>query len=150
MTYQIIYSSASSTPMEQDALDGLLAHAQAGNDRQGITGALVYVDGFFLQILEGERDGVQRLMQRIAGDVRHETVTILQEGPISSAAFSDWKMAFVSATPAQVAEWAGLSAHTRVPDVLRDMRQDRTVATQVAKRILSVLLAGQVGAGTHG
>ena len=150
MTYQIIYSSASSTPMEQEALDGLLAHAQRGNDQKGITGALVYVDGFFLQILEGEQAGVQRLMQRIAGDVRHETVTILQEGPISSAAFSDWKMAFVSATPAQVAEWAGLSAHTRVPDVLRDMRQDRTVATQVAKRILSVLLAGQVGTGTHG
>ena len=97
-----------------------------------------------------QREGVQRLMQRIAGDVRHETVTILQEGDMSSAAFPDWKMAFVSATPAQVAEWAGLSAHTRVPDVLRDMRQDRTVATQVAKRILSVLLSGQAVPDTKG
>ena len=143
MTYQIIYSSASSTPMEQEALDDLLAHAQRGNDQKGITGALVYVDGFFLQILEGEQAGVQRLMQRIAGDVRHETVTVLQEGEITSAAFSDWKMAFVSATPQQVAEWAGLSAHTRLPDVLRDMREDRQMAAQVAKRILTVLLAGQ-------
>lgn len=147
MTYQIIYSSAASTPMEQDELDGLLEHAQAGNDQKGITGALVYVDGFFLQILEGERESVLRLMKRISGDLRHETVTVLQEGDVSSAAFSDWKMAFVSATPQQVAEWAGLSGHTKLPDVLRDMRKDRQMASDVAKRILAVLLAAQQANG---
>lgn len=148
MTYQIIYSSVSSTPMELDELEELLEHAQQGNEEKGITGALVYVDGFFLQILEGEREGVLRLMKRISGDVRHETVTVLQEGEITSAAFSDWKMAFVSATPEQVAEWAGLSAHTRLPDVLRDMREDRQMAAEVARRILSVLVYEQARQAT--
>ncbi|MBA4264265.1 MAG: hypothetical protein C0453_04220 [Comamonadaceae bacterium] len=140
MTYQIIYSSVASTPMQLEDLEDLLEQAQCRNVRKGITGALVYVDGHFLQILEGEREGVQKLMARISGDLRHETVTILQESEISFAAFSEWNMAYVSATPEQVAEWAGLSGTTGLPEVLKDMHQDRHMAEQVARRILAVLV----------
>lgn len=143
MTYQIIYSSVGSTPMQLEDLEDLLEQAQCRNARKGITGALVYVDGHFLQILEGEREGVQKLMARISGDLRHEAVTVLQEGEIASAAFSDWNMAYVSATPKQVAEWAGLSDTTQLPEVLKDMHQDREMAEQVARRILAVLAGDQ-------
>lgn len=140
MTYQIIYSSVSSTPMQLEGLEDLLARAQASNARRGITGALVYVDGSFLQIIEGEEDSVKRLMEKISGDLRHETVTILQSGEITSAVFSDWKMAYVSATPEQIAEWIGLDRTTQLPDLFEDMHQDRRKAQQVAKSILAVLL----------
>lgn len=140
MTYQIIYSSVSSTPMQLEELETLLEHARSSNARQGITGALVYVDGLFLQILEGEEQSVQRLMAKISGDIRHETVTVLQEGEISYPVFSDWKMAYVSATADQVAQWIGLAKTTQLPDLLKDLGQDRQRATQVANSILSVLL----------
>jgi len=143
MPYQIIYSSVGSTPMQLEDLEDLLEQAQCRNARKGITGALVYVDGHFLQVLEGEREGVQKLMARISGDLRHETVTVLQEGEISTAAFSDWNMAYVSATPEQVAEWAGLSGTTELPEVLKDMHQDREMAEKVARRILAVLVGDQ-------
>ena len=142
MTYRIIYSSVSSTPMQLDDLEDLLEQAQGNNSSQGITGALVYVDGFFLQVLEGEKESLQKLMQAICKDFRHETVTVLQEEEIAAAAFSAWDMAYVSATPEQVATWAGLSGTTKLPEVLEDIHQDPHKATQVARSILSMLLGG--------
>lgn len=144
MTYQIIYSSVSSTPMQLEDLEDILEHAQGSNASSGITGALVYVDGYFLQILEGERDGVQELMERISRDLRHETVSVLQASEISTPAFSDWKMAYVSATPEQVARWAGLSGTTQLPQLFEDMRRDREKAERVAKSILAVLVGQPV------
>ena len=143
MTYQIIYSSESSTPMQLEELDELLEHARSSNSGKGITGALVYVDGIFLQILEGERHSLQELMKKIYDDVRHETVTVLKSGEIPFAAFTDWKMAYISATTEQVARWAGLRGAAALPEILNDMRQDQHKAKQVAASILSVLVAEQ-------
>ena len=139
MTYQIIYSSESATPMQMEDLEEILDDARSSNASKGITGALVYVDGVFLQILEGERDVVEDLMTKIAKDVRHETVTVLRKAEISAADFKDWKMAYVSATVEQVAKWAGLGGTTDIPEILADMRQDPHRATQVAQSILSLL-----------
>jgi hypothetical protein len=128
--------------MQLDDLEDLLEQAQSNNSSQGITGALVYVDGFFLQVLEGEKQSLQKLMQAICKDFRHETVTVLQEEEIAAAAVSAWDMAYVSATPEQVATWAGLSGTTKLPEVLEDIHQDPHKATQVARSILSMLLGG--------
>jgi hypothetical protein len=139
MAYQIIYSSESSTPMQFDDLEEVLQQARSNNASNGVTGALIYVDGVFLQILEGESSTVQDLMVRISRDVRHETVTVLKEGEVPTAAFSDWKMAYVSATQEQVAKWAGLSGSTAIAEILSDMRQDPHSTAQLAEGILSVL-----------
>jgi hypothetical protein len=139
MTYQIIYSSESATPMQMEDLEEILEGARSNNGSKGITGALVYVEGVFLQILEGDRGIVENLMAKIARDVRHETVTILRESEIPTAVFSDWKMAYVSATAEQVAKWAGLSGTAEIPEILTDLRQDPYKATQVAQSILALL-----------
>jgi len=139
MLLQIIYSSESSTPMQMDELEDILQQARVNNATAGITGALIYVDGVFLQILEGEADTVRALMARIAKDLRHETVTVLKEADIPAAVFNDWKMAYVSATPAQVAQWIGLSGATAIPEILTDLRQDPHRTARLAEGILAVL-----------
>ena len=143
MPYQVIYSSESASPMQMDDLEGILESARESNAKAGITGALVYVDGFFLQILEGEAKAVETLMARITKDVRHETVTVLKQGEITASVFSDWRMAYVSATAEQVAKWAGLSGTSAVHDILADMHSDPMRVTQVAEGILSILAAAQ-------
>ena len=136
MTYQIVYSSHSTVPMQSDDLEDLLERARARNAQLGISGALVYTDGVFLQILEGERAPVEALMAGIRKDVRHENVEILREGDIASARFSHWKMAYVAATPEQVARWAGVGES--------DESDDATVANlrrtaQFVRDILALL-----------
>ena len=125
--------------MQINDLEEILEQARSKNAKRGITGALVYVDGVFLQILEGDAGVVLGLMAKITRDVRHETVTVLKQGEIPAAIFNDWNMAYVGATAEQVARWAGLSGTTAIPDVLIDMRNDPVKATQVAQSILSVL-----------
>lgn len=142
MPYQLIYSSISSTPLQCEDLEDILETARGNNARSAITGALTYVDGCFLQILEGEEDAVHRLMARIAADLRHETITVLHSEDMPARSFSDWQMAYVSATAAEIAEWAGLSTKTDMPETLQAMRQERERAKQVSKRILAVLVDG--------
>ena len=125
--------------MQLEDLEDILEQAQGRNAENQITGALVYVDGSFLQILEGEKESVETLMQVISRDLRHETIAILQSGEIPCAAFTNWKMAYVSATPEQIARWAGLSSETRLPELWEDIRQEPHRATQVARSLLSVL-----------
>lgn len=139
MPYQLIYSSHASTPMPVDELEDILEHAQGSNATEGITGALVYADGHFLQVLEGEQRAVEQLMRRIAKDLRHETIVVLQAGDVPVAAFPKWEMAYVSATPEQIARWAGLSGTHDLTDVWEDLRHNPQRTEQVARSILSVL-----------
>jgi hypothetical protein len=137
--YQIIYSSESSTPMQLDDLEDILEHARIWNASVGITGALVYADGVFLQILEGDRVTVQELMIKILRDLRHETVTVLRECEIPCAVFGRWQMAYVSATPEQVAAWAGLSVEAGTHEGLNSSGEDPLRAAQFAQSILALL-----------
>lgn len=139
MPHQLIYASASSTPMQADDLEDLLERAQHKNAAAGITGALVYVDGCFLQVLEGLAEPVRQLMERIYRDPRHEAVTLLQAQEVAEARFAQWTMAYVSATSAQVAQWAGLSERTELPETVAQMREDRDKAMLALNSILLVL-----------
>lgn len=150
MPYQVIYSSESATPMQMDDLEDILEGARESNAEVGITGALVYVDGFFLQVLEGDAEEVRQLMGRIARDLRHESVTVLKQGEIPAALFSDWNMAYVSATAEQVAQWAGLSLTAATPDIVADLNSDPMRVTQVTEHILRVLVEGLSESETPG
>ena len=142
MTYQLIYSSDATTPMQKDDLEELLVHARRRNGIRAITGALVYAEGMFLQILEGDRASVHDLMAEIRRDVRHETVTVLREGEIPIASFGSWKMAYVSATQQQVARWAGLSVATGTVESPSDKGEAQRQTAQFALDILSLLADG--------
>lgn len=125
--------------MQLDDLEDILEHARIWNATKGITGALVYADGVFLQILEGDRVKVQELMIKILGDLRHETVTVLRECEVPCAVFGGWQMAYVAATSEQIAAWAGLSVAAETHEVLNGSGQDPYLAEQFAQSILSLL-----------
>lgn len=141
MLYQIVYSSESVMPMETDELEQILEHARLSNSIHGITGVLVYAEGSFLQILEGDKETVEKLMEKIRRDLRHESVTVLREGEAASARFENWKMAYVGATRDQVSRWAGLagviSQNSAHPD---DTAKELQRTTQFAQDILALLV----------
>ena len=141
MTYQIVYSSEAATPMQTGDLEELLDHARRSNAAKGITGALVYAEGIFLQILEGDNARVQALMAKIQRDVRHAGVVILRESEVPEAIFGTWKMAFVSATPQQVARWAGLSVANGTIESLSDAAEEQHRTAQFARDILALLVS---------
>jgi hypothetical protein len=145
--YQIIYSSEAATPMQTDDLQELLEHARRSNAAKGITGALIYADGTFLQILEGDRGLLQDLMARIRRDVRHESVVVLRESEVPTAIFGSWKMAYVSATPKQIAKWVGVNAANDTTESLSETVEEHNRTVQFAQDILALLVADETTEG---
>jgi hypothetical protein len=147
VTYQIIYSSEAATPMQTDDLQELLDRSRRNNAARGITGALIYAEGSFLQILEGDQGQLQDLMTKIRRDVRHESVSVLRESEVPTAIFGSWKMAYVSATPKQVAEWTGVITANDTAESLSETTEEQKRTAQFAQDILSLLVADDTTEG---
>ena len=77
----------------------ILGASDRNNRRDGLTGALMRHDGCFLQAIEGRRVDVDRLMDRLRADPRHENLRLLSDQGVSSRLFHDWPMALAEMTP---------------------------------------------------
>lgn len=77
------------------AVDDILAVARERNAAVDVTGALLFTEGRFVQVLEGERDKVHEVFNRIAADTRHTEVEILSAQYSDRRRFKEWSMAFV-------------------------------------------------------
>ena len=80
----------------------ILATSRANNARDGVTGALLYSEGCFAQVLEGGLSAVERTFERIQCDQRHSDVVMLQAGYADGRLFGVWDMALAeTADPAK-------------------------------------------------
>lgn len=105
----LIYSSAATHEFTDEELIELLRKARLTNESLGITGMLLYTEGSFFQVLEGDSDAVTQLFQRISQDPRHsQVVTIIQE-PIARRSFGDWSMGYTNITSQEVGKIVGLN-----------------------------------------
>jgi hypothetical protein len=95
--FRLIYRSHSRIP-DRDAdaeMAGILRGARTKNAAAGITGALLYYDHWFAQVLEGRQDAVLALFERIRVDPRHDAVTVSLQGVVPARSFARWAMAHV-------------------------------------------------------
>lgn len=97
--YSLVYSSnAGAAPagaIDIAMVENILATARERNAAVGVTGALLFTEGHFVQALEGERDQVRATFERIRGDPRHSDVGILSSQISERRRFKEWSMAFV-------------------------------------------------------
>lgn len=75
-------------------IERILDVARRNNHDQGITGALLYSDGCFAQVLEGPLSAVEAIFEKIELDARHRDVAILHFKPLEKRSFGEWSMAF--------------------------------------------------------
>ncbi|MGT2425584.1 BLUF domain-containing protein [Amnibacterium kyonggiense] len=98
----IVYSSAAQEDFAPADLQGLLVQSRRANEQAGLTGLLVYRDGRFLQLLEGEDETVRATMHAIETDARHGQIRVLLEDRIESRQFPDWTMGYTDLTDGSV------------------------------------------------
>lgn len=94
--YFILYLSSASKPMSDDELFELLEEVREKNKKVEITGMLLYKGGNFLQMLEGEKEVVKALFQKIKKDSRHKDIVTIMEGETEKRTFESWSMGFVN------------------------------------------------------
>ena len=96
MLVRLMYASRAVPAVDQEELIAILRKSKANNPSLGVTGVLCFSEGIFLQVLEGGRSAVNKLYNRIAGDSRHNDVTLLCYEEIGERSFAGWSMGQVN------------------------------------------------------
>lgn len=103
--YSLAYVSRSAlvgTEQEVEAqIATILKSARRHNQRLNISGALLFTEGNFAQVLEGSQAAVEEVFEAIECDSRHTKVVMLHFHPIEARSFAHWNMAYVGADVAR-------------------------------------------------
>ena len=88
------YLSQSKLDWTDEAIDELLERSKRNNATRRITGAMIYANGYFMQLIEGPQIAVDELYSAIEADPRHEVLSLLHNQEIKDRHFSDWAMEY--------------------------------------------------------
>ena len=102
-----IYASTSASSFKESDIPALLDHARTANARRGLTGMLLYIEGGFFQVLEGDDAVVDEVYGRIERDPRHCKITSIIREPIAARDFGEWTMGFSTVDPLEAGELIG-------------------------------------------
>lgn len=107
---QLVYVSlSSSNELSEDDLKNLLVEIRKKNKVKGVTGLLLYNNGSFIQVIEGEKLMIRSLYNKIEKDSRHNTIVMLAENKIKKRSFPDWTMGYFQISNKQAAQIPGFS-----------------------------------------
>ena len=92
--YQLNYRSIARPGLTLEDLDQILETAMSFNQKRNITGCLIYHQQSFVQILEGDKNDILEIYEKIKADERHRNVTLLWDNHTQKRFFEEWSMAF--------------------------------------------------------
>ncbi len=109
---QIAYLSSATAPMSRQDLQDLLGTCRENNAARGITGMLLYGNGTFLQVLEGDEVTVDALLDTIRKDPRHGDLQVLHRKTVDRRQYPDWTMGFTQLSDGDLRKVKGLQDFT--------------------------------------
>jgi hypothetical protein len=97
--FRLVYASTSLLSNEPDVareqIEQFLLTSRRNNEAAEITGALLFSDTNFSQVLEGPRSPVECLYETLQHDLRHKDLLLLLSEPLAARQFPDWWMAYI-------------------------------------------------------
>lgn len=96
MLSQLIYTSRAQSEITPEALNAIASAAARNNAQTKVSGLLIYDQGCFLQVMEGDDAVIVALYQRLKADPRHSNVVKLIHEPIAKRRFAQWSMGLAS------------------------------------------------------
>jgi hypothetical protein len=91
---ELVYYSISNTEITSEILSDILITSRDFNSKNNVTGCLLYHNKVFLQLLEGEKETVENLFEKIKEDKRHSNIILVVKEGVNKRLFTDWSMAF--------------------------------------------------------
>lgn len=92
---RLIYISQATNAEDLD-IGALVENANANNAKTGITGMLWFNGVYFIQLLEGERETVNKTYHSIIQDSRHTDFHLIAFDNIIDRDFPGWSMGYFS------------------------------------------------------
>lgn len=96
MRYAISYVSSASEKLSELDVEKVLNFSKNWNNEHNITGMLLFSQGNFFQVLEGEKKLIKELFGRIVKDSRHFNIIRIFEKEIDDADFEGYSANFIS------------------------------------------------------
>lgn len=95
MISQCVYISTAQG-LSRDQVQAILDSCARNNVEHGVTGLLLYNGRNFLQLLEGDKAAVDKLMAIIEKDPRHAGLAILHKSEVEARVCPDWAMKWIA------------------------------------------------------
>ena len=112
---RVLYVATARKPFSREDLAALLAKSRTNNERDDVTGMLLYRDGLFIQALEGPPEAIRALMTRIRNDSRIIGCDLIDESEAQDRVFPDWRMAYRNLNDPGIAAHPGFSDFMNAP-----------------------------------
>ena len=122
--FYLVYVSVAAEKVSKDDLLEILARSRTNNAEAGITGMLLYKDGNYMQVLEGDEKAVRDLYARIRRDPRHLGIVTLVEGRRDNRCFGDWSMGFQDLSSPEARDVPGYSEFLNTPLTAEEFSSD--------------------------
>ena len=91
----LTYTSLARLDLAADDLEAIHRTARNANALDGITGLLIFNGTHFLQIIEGQPQAIDELVEKLRRDPRHSGLEIRDERMVEARSFPDWSMELV-------------------------------------------------------
>jgi hypothetical protein len=95
----------------ESELEKIELSSATNNTHINVTGYLLYMDGYFIQYLEGSPKDVEKLYLKISLDPRHHSITLLSHEKITERSFNMWTKLYRM----------NLNNHSQITDILKSI-----------------------------
>lgn len=92
---RLIYASTANEDKAKVCVDDILTTARQNNEKNEITGVLLFTGKHFMQCLEGPVAAVEFTFNKILKDSRHSNIQVLDKSSIEERNFDQWSMGYV-------------------------------------------------------
>jgi hypothetical protein len=96
MLVRLLYASRAEGAVTQETIESILRSSREHNPAMGITGVLCHGGDVYMQVLEGGREAVNALYNKIVRDTRHSNIALLHYQEVAERKFAGWTMGQVN------------------------------------------------------
>ena len=127
-------------------LNSILSASNRNNREAGLSGALIFDEMWFLQVLEGERETVWRTFERIRNDERHDNAVVAEVVDTDARIFGSWWMGLATRNAKTDHLFSPFSKEGRLDPMNMSAAQILTLIVGVSRLGLSRELAPSLAA----
>jgi mannose-1-phosphate guanylyltransferase len=132
-----VYASKEVEKFSKEDIVEMVSKAQEKNRGLNITGMLLYENGSFFQVLEGDEEEVTNLFNKIQTDKRHSNVVEIISENIHKRNFPNWSMGYAVLKREDIEKIEGMNDFFVDGKCLADISKGR------AKKLLNAFLKGK-------
>jgi hypothetical protein len=137
----LFYCSLAKKDISSNDVLSILKCSRQNNEKIGVTGILLYWEktNQFLQILEGEKNIVSNLYDKISKDNRHSLSKVIYQEDIQARGFKGWSMAFKNIGEIDTSNLDGFSEFSTLDFTTERTNMRSSIAIKLIQSFKSLL-----------